>query len=160
MDIDCEVHVTDNEFLSDDEVKPIEKIRKNNTIKEFQTKIIDKLDYDLIKNVADFILQTNEPLKIENKFLQWRAIAIVPRSNDHAIRFMLKEFLDFIPRKIQVRKFENNMMMIVHLSVRRFPRNLRPLNRVQNTKSEDAECWKIDLKLRKLYVRFDRRQRR
>ena len=160
MDSDCEVLVTENEYLSEDETSINEMNQKNETIQEFKTRITDKIDFELVQNVADFILKTNSSLKIENKYLQWRARAIVPRSNDHAIRFILKEFLDFIPRKIQVRKFENDMMMICHLSVRRFPRNLRPINRIKITKKEDVDCWTINLKLRKSFVRFDRRRQR
>ena len=105
MDID-EVNITDNEFLSEDESINNKRESKQDDIKEFKTRNVDNIDLPMLQEVADFVVTSNKTIKTDEKFLQWRAIAIIPRSNDHALRFILKTFLEYIPRNIKIWKLK------------------------------------------------------
>ena len=109
----------------------------------------DTLDLELLRNVTEHIVKTNKSMKISDKHLQWRSFGFVPRSNNHALRIIVRNFIAFVPREISIRHGEHGLLSIEHLSNRRFENNPQPINLIMQHRTDNKEIWDVDLTMRK-----------
>ena len=146
-------------FSSDDECMYNENsITLPGEGKRFRGRNVDQgYDYRLISEIGNHLVSANRSIDIKSEYLTWRGSALVPKSNEHAIRYLVKVFRQYVPREIQFERLPNNMLLILHKSVIRFQFYKHMVARLDHEVNDNYEDWNIDVSFRTPQSRKRRR---
>ena len=108
-----------------------------------------KVDLNTITKLCAEIGDYSRQSDIKREYLQWRGTAFTPKSTDHAIRHILKYFKDFIPEKVECKVVDYDMLLVMHLGVRRFKSQPQFQYEVKKETSDAGQSrWYITQELR------------
>ena len=134
-------------FSSDDECMYNDnQVVQEEESKQFRGRNVDQgYDHRLLTEIGNHLLQLNRSIDIKSEYLTWRGSAIVPKSNEHAIRYLVKIFRQYIPREIQFERLPNNMLLILHRSVIRFQFYKHMVTNLDHSIKDNYEDWYINV---------------
>ena len=145
---------SDDECMFNDEGKV-----KQGEGKTFRGRNVDLgYDHKLLTEIGKFLVNENQSIEVKSEYLTWRGAAIVPKSNEHAIRFLIKLFRQYVPREIQFERLPNNMMLILHKSVIRFQFYQFMVTELDHSVHDNSENWNINVSFRNSRTRKRRRK--
>ena len=107
------------------------------------------IDLNAIHKLCQEVIEFGEKTEIKEKYSQWRGTAFTPKSTDHALRHILRYFRDFTPTEISCKVIEENMILIMHHSVRRFRTQPQFIYKVKSEQSQSGITkWSVALDLK------------